>query len=86
MNSLNSGNNFSAAYDQGYEAYQHGLSKNTCLFLPGTHQHIAWNKGYDDAEEHENDIVGDSHLGEYIVVGFLLLVVLCILVLLFITH
>lgn len=86
MTSLKSGNNFNVAYDQGYEAYQHGLSKNSCLFLPGTNQHIAWNKGYDDAEDLDKDCTEDSRFGDFIVVGLLSVILLAALVLLFIIY
>lgn len=86
MNSTQPSKLFNFAYDQGYEAQQHGLSRNSCLFIPGSNQYIAWHKGYDDSEAHEQDIVGDTHFGEYVVVVLLFVVVLSMLALLFIIH
>lgn len=72
---LNGSNHFKHTFNEGFAAAQLGLSKNNCLYNPGTVQFNAWNKGYDAAVEIEQDFSYEESLGEKLLVGLLIVVV-----------
>lgn len=69
-------NHFKHTYNEGFAAAQLGLSKNNCLFNPGTMQHAAWHKGYDAAVEMEQDLNDEEQLGDRLLVGLIIVIVL----------
>lgn len=72
---LSGSNHFKHTYNEGFAAAQLGLSKNNCLYNPGTMQFTAWNKGYNAAIEMEQDLNDEERLGDRLLVGLLVVIV-----------
>lgn len=70
-------NHFKHTYNEGFSAAQLGLSKDNCLYNPGTIQFVAWHKGFQTAVDMENDLNDEERWGDRILVA-LIIVIVCV--------